>query len=86
MTCRCHRCDSLTSLWRRSITELEALPEHAATHPAENDSPFYCLMGNKDAEWPEFAPLEKRKLYQVPTVRGQFAFGIKAGVTGCLGS
>lgn len=56
------------------------------TRPAEDGSPFYCLTGNKEAEWPEFAPLEKRKLYQVPTVRGQFAFRIKAGVTGRLGS
>lgn len=30
--------------------------------------------------------LKKRKLYQVPTVRGQFAFKIKAGVTGPPGS
>lgn len=29
--------------------------------------------------------LQKRKLYQVPTARGQFAFRIRAGVTGGAG-
>lgn len=49
---------------------------------------FYCLIGNKKTQSglslhppPPLLTLKKRKLYQVPTVRGQFAFRIKAGVT-----
>lgn len=47
---------------------------------------FYCLGGNKQIQSGLSLPLsKKRKLYQVPTARGKFAFRIKVGVSRPLG-
>lgn len=63
---------------------------HVVTCLAENDSPrwlFIASQGNEQTQSGLSLPLlKKRKLYQVPTVRGQFALRIKAGVTALLGS